>query len=100
MVTVLLRWQLWWPCVHPLALFASALSSSKRRNENVANERDTCGVRAIHPRPEGRGFPRIPIKIGRKKRYAGFLMVSMWDIGKMNADVHRKRPCFGSAFLR
>ena len=48
--------------VHPLALFASTLSSSKRRNENVANERDTCGVRAIHPRPEGRGFPRIPIK--------------------------------------
>src|SRR5680860_762190 len=48
--------------VHPLALFASTLSSSKRRNENVANEKDTCGVRAIHPRPEGRGFPRIPIK--------------------------------------
>jgi|AntRauTorckE5430_2_1112549.scaffolds.fasta_scaffold08615_3 hypothetical protein len=54
--------------VHPLALLASTLSSSKRRNENVANERDTCGVRAIHPRPEGRGFLRIPITLLLKSR--------------------------------
>jgi signal transduction histidine kinase len=42
------------------------LNSSKRRNENLAHERDTCGVRALHPRPEGRGFPRIPIKTDQR----------------------------------
>jgi hypothetical protein len=39
------------------------------------------------------------IKIGRKKRYAAFLTVFMQDSEKMNTDVYRKRPRFGSAFF-
>lgn len=47
---------------HRLALFGQILSNGKHRNENLANEKGTCGVYAIHHRPDGQGFPRIPIK--------------------------------------
>jgi hypothetical protein len=29
----------------------------------LANNMDTYGVRAIHPRPERRGFSRIPVNV-------------------------------------